>query len=286
MSGTSVRTRIRGRRLKAPKKFGDSPVPKARPAIDRISKMVKMVSPKKVGRPRKKKTTEQAEGGNDSGGIGERLNPDRSRHPNPGDDDSTGGEASDGGEDEEIGGDGGDDDPTDSDEDISDEESRALLDRNIDPLLLDAFLTCGIRQVKVRLKIAMAFSTVAGIAVRAIGHGKSLMKSIDDFNKRQKYYEILDHETANKIKALGHICKDLYRTGETVLLKPSTVTERSLMKAVGSMNHEDNVRREMDSVAKPPKLSQSEPSWLEWKQDLFNYLRTQINCYDVPCSTS
>ena len=48
------------------------------------------------------------------------------------------------------------------------------------------------------------------------------------------------------------------------------------------MNHEYNVRRKMDAVPKPPKLSQTEPPWLEWKQDLFNYLRTQVNCYDVP----
>ena len=277
MSST-VRTRISGRSSKAPRKFGDSPNPKAIAALDTISRELRLGSPKKVGRPRKKKSTEDAIGGDDSGGIDRRG---RSRYPNPGDEDSTGGEASDGREDEENGGGGGGDDPTDESEDeSSDDESRALIERKIDPLLLDAFLTCGIRQVKVRIKFAMAFSTVTGIAVRAIGDGKSLMKSIDDFNKRQKYYEILDHETANKIKALGHICKDLYRTGETVL-KPSTVTERSLTKAVGSMNHEDNVRRRMDSVAKPPKLSQSEPTWLEWKQDLFNYLRTQVNCYDV-----
>ena len=55
----------------------------------------------------------------------------------------------------------------------------------------------------------MAFSTVTGIAVRAVGDGKGLMKSIDDFNKRQKYYETIDLETANKIKALAHICKNL-----------------------------------------------------------------------------
>ena len=100
----------------------------------------------------------------------------------------------------------------------------------------------------------MVFSTVTGIAVRAVGDGKGLMKSIDDFNKRQKYYEIIDNETANKIRALAHICKDLFRTGET-MLKSSTVTTSSLRKAMASMKHEDNVGRKMDSVPKPPKLS-------------------------------
>ena len=132
-----------------------------------------------------------------------------------------------------------------------------------------------------RVKFAMAFSTVIGIAVRAVGDGKGLMKSIYDFNKRQKYYAIFDHETANKIKALAHICKDLYRTGEA-MLQPSTVTTSSLRKAMGAMKHEDNVRRKMDSAPKPPKLTQTEPPWLEWKQDFFNYLRTQVNCNDVP----
>ena len=169
MSSTSVRTRVSGRRSKARKKYGDSPNPKASAALDAISRELRLGSPRKVGRPRKK-TTERAEGGDNSGGIDRKG---RSRYPNPGDEDSTGGEASDGREDEENGGGGGGDDPTDdSEDDSSDEESRALLDRNIDSLLLDAFLICGIRQDRVRIKFAMAFSTVAGIAVRAIGDGK------------------------------------------------------------------------------------------------------------------
>ena len=139
---------------------------------------------------------------------------DRSRSSNPGDEDSTGGEAYDG---RGGRGDGSGDDPTDSDEEASDDENRVLAHRRIDHLLLDAFLTYGIQQKKVRVKFAMEFSTVTGIAVRAVDDGKGLKKSIDDFNKRQKYYEIIDHETANKIKALAHICKDLFRTGETKL---------------------------------------------------------------------
>ena len=202
----------------------------------------------------------------------------RSRSSNPGDEDSTGVEAYDGGG---GGGDGSGDDPTDSEEEASDDEDRVLSHQRIDPLLLNAFLTCGIQQRKVRVKFAMTFSTVSGIAVRAVGDGKGLMKSIDDFNKRQKYYEIIDHETANKIKALADICKNLFRTGVT-MLQPSTVTTSSLRKAMGAMKHEDNVRRKMDSVPKPPKLLQSEPPWLEWKQDVFNYLRTQVNCNNVP----
>ena len=109
-----------------------------------------------------------------------------------------------------------------------------------------------------RVKFAMTFSTVTGIAVRADGGGKGLMKSIDDFNKRQKYYETIDLETANKIKALAHICKNLFRTGET-RLQESTVTKSSLRKAMGAIKHEDNVHRKMESVSKPPKLTQSEP---------------------------
>ena len=96
------------------------------------------------------------------------------------------------------------------------------------------------------------------LSLGATGDGKDLMKSIDDFNKKQKYYEIINHETASKIKALAHICKDLYRTGET-MLKQSTVTTRTLSKAMAVMNHEYNVRRKMDAMPKPPKLSQTEP---------------------------
>jgi len=282
MSSTSVKSRVSGRSHKAPKKYGDSPNPKASAALDTISRELRLGSPKKVGRPRKKKSTEDAIGGDDSGGNGsESESSGRSRYPNPGDDDSTGGEANNGGDYGGSGGDGGDDGPTDSDSESSDEESRALLNQNVDPLLLDAFKICGIQLRKIRVKFAMGFSTVTGIALRATGDGKDLMKSIDDFNKKQKYYEIINHETASKIKALAHICKDLYRTGET-MLKPSTVTIRTLSKAMAVMNHEHNVRRKMDSMPKPPKLSQTEPPWLEWKLDLFNYLRTQVNCYDVP----
>ena len=85
--------------------------------------------------------------------------------------------------------------------------------RRSDPLLLDAFLTCRIQQRKVRVKFALTFSTVSGSAVRTDGDGKGLMKSIDDFNKRQKYYETIDLEPASKIKALAHICINLFRTG-------------------------------------------------------------------------
>lgn len=109
-----------------------------------------------------------------------------------------------------------------------------------------------------RVKFSITFSTVSGIAGCAGGDGRSLMKFIDDFNKRQKYYETIDPETGDKIKALAHICKDLYRTGET-MLKPSTVTTSSLRKAMAAMKHEDNVRRKMDTVSKPPKLTQTEP---------------------------
>ena len=118
-----------------------------------------------------------------------------------------------------------------------------------------------------RVKLAMTFNSVTGIAMRASGDGKSLMKFIDDFIKRQKYYEKIDFETQDKIKALGHICKNLFRTGETML---------------DAILHEDNVRRKLDSVPKPPKLTQTEPPWLEWKQDFFDYLRTQVNYLDVP----
>ena len=142
--------------------------PKASAALRSISREITLGSPKKVGRPRVRKSAEQAEGGSGSGSIGDKSSSsDRYRYLNPGDDESTGSEASDDREDEEDGGDGGDDDPTDSDEHASDDERRAFSDRNIDPLLLDAFLTCGIRQVKVGVKFAMAFSTVTGIAVRA-----------------------------------------------------------------------------------------------------------------------
>ena len=55
----------------------------------------------------------------------------------------------------------------------------------------------------------------------------SLMKFIDDFNKRQKYYETIDLETGNKIKAFAHIRKDLYRTGKT-MLEINSVTKGSL----------------------------------------------------------
>ena len=99
----------------------------------------------------------RAEGGGSSGGIGsESESSDRSYSSNPGDENSTGGEAYDGGGD---GGDGSGDDPTDSDEEASDDENRVLAHRRIDPLLLDAFLTCGIQQRKARVKFAMAFST-------------------------------------------------------------------------------------------------------------------------------
>ena len=97
-SSTSVKSRVSGRVPKAPKKLGDSPIPKARLAIDRIGRNINMGSPKKVGRPRKNKTpTEQAEGGDGSGGIGyESESSDRSRSSNPGDENSTGGETNDG----------------------------------------------------------------------------------------------------------------------------------------------------------------------------------------------
>ena len=78
-----------------------------------------------------------------------------------------------------------------------------------------------------RVKFAMTFSTVSGIAERAGDDGKSLMKFIDDFNKRQKYYETIDLETGNKIKAFAHIRKDLYRTGKT-MLEINSVTKGSL----------------------------------------------------------
>ena len=80
-----------------------------------------------------------------------------------------------------------------------------------------------------RVKFAMTFCTVSGIAGRAGGDGKSLMKFIDDFKKRQKYYETIDLETSDKIKAFAHIYKDLNRTGET-MLKRNTVTKGSLAK--------------------------------------------------------
>ena len=68
-----MKSRVSGRSSKAPKKFGDSLIPKARPAIDRISRDLKMGSPKKVGRPKKKNSTEQAEGGDGSGDIERKL---------------------------------------------------------------------------------------------------------------------------------------------------------------------------------------------------------------------
>ena len=137
MSSTTARTRVSERSSKAPRKFGDSPIPKARAAIDSISRELRQGSPKKAGRPRKKKTAEQVKNGNGSGGIGsESESSDRSHSSNPGDEDSTGGEPNDGGGD---GGDGGDDDPTDSDNESSDDNGRMVSSRRSDPLLLDAF---------------------------------------------------------------------------------------------------------------------------------------------------
>ena len=105
MSCTETKTRISGRSSKAPRKFGNSPILKARAAIEKISRELRQGPPKNAGRPRKKKTTEQAENGNGSGGIGSKSeSSDRSRSSNPGDEDSTGGEPNDGGKD---GGDGG-----------------------------------------------------------------------------------------------------------------------------------------------------------------------------------
>ena len=65
------------------------------------------------------------------------------------------------------------------------------------------------------------------------------------------------------------------------MLQESTVTTSSLRKMMGAMRHEGNVRRKMDSQPKPSKLSQTETLWLEWKQDFIDYLRIQVNCYDV-----
>ena len=81
-----------------------------------------MGSPKKVGRPKKKNPTEQAEGGDGSGDIGsESESSDRSRSSNPGDENFTGVEAYDGGGGR---GDGSGDDPTDSDEEASDDHLK------------------------------------------------------------------------------------------------------------------------------------------------------------------
>ena len=60
------------------------------------------------------------------------------------------------------------------------------------------------------------------------------------------------------------------------------MTKSSLRKAMGAIKHEDYVHRKMDSVPFPPKLTQSEPPWLEWEQDFYDYLRTQVNRNDVP----
>ena len=49
---------------------------------------------------------------------------------------------------------------------------------------------------------------------------------------------------------------------------------------MGAIKYQDNVRRKMESVPKPPNLTQTKPPWLEWKQDFFDYLRTQANCHD------
>ena len=98
MSGTSVISRVSGRSSKAPRKLGDSPNPKARVAIESISRELRQGSPKKVGRPKKKKKpTELFESGDSSGGIGsESESSGRSRYSNPGDLDSTGGESNNG----------------------------------------------------------------------------------------------------------------------------------------------------------------------------------------------
>ena len=63
MSSTTAKTRVSGRSSKAPKKFGDSPIPKAKAAIGKISRELRLGSPKKAGRPRIKTTAEQAEVG-------------------------------------------------------------------------------------------------------------------------------------------------------------------------------------------------------------------------------
>ena len=73
-----------------------------------------------------------------------------------------------------------------------------------------------------RVRIAIRFNSVTGIVMRASGDGKSLMKFVDNFNKRQVYSETIDFETQDRIKALGHICKNLYQTGETMLKESVT----------------------------------------------------------------
>ena len=57
MSSTTAKTRVSGRSSKAPKKFGDSPIPKAKAAIGKISREIRMGSPKKVGKSKKKKSS-------------------------------------------------------------------------------------------------------------------------------------------------------------------------------------------------------------------------------------
>ena len=53
MSSTSVKSRVSGRVPKAPKKFGDSPIPKARAAIESISRELRQGSPQEGGKTQK-----------------------------------------------------------------------------------------------------------------------------------------------------------------------------------------------------------------------------------------
>ena len=187
----------------------------------------------KVERPRSRKTAEQTEGGNGSGGIGYKSkSPGRSHSPNPGDDNSIGGESFDG-----VGDRGGDDNDNLIDsEDAMDDESPLVLSRRCDRLLLDALVTCEFEQRKVRVKLDMTFNCATGIAKRASGNGKNLMKFVDDLNKRQIYSETIDFEAQDNLRALGHICKNLYRTGKTMLEGP-TVTGKRVQKAMGAIKH-------------------------------------------------
>ena len=81
------------------------------------------------------------------------------------------------------------------------------------------------------------------------------MKFVDDFSKRQIHSETIDFEAQDNLRALGHICKNLYRTGKTMLEGP-TVTGKRVQKAMGAIKHENNVRRKMENVPNPSKLTQ------------------------------
>lgn len=212
MSSTVAKTTsISGRISQAPKKIGDSPIPKKKgrgkntraAQLLMKSDVLRRVSPKKDRRPKKKptiqvvsdvaigedeKTTEENNVSIDaiSGEFcGESNCSDRWNPSNPDDKDSTEGEAYIGGED------GGDDDSIgseDEDDDTNDED-RIVLGRKCDPFLSNALETYGIEEFEVWFRLAKSFNSVSGIAKRGAGKGKILMKFIDDFNKRPSFYD-------------------------------------------------------------------------------------------------